>query len=256
MASIALKNVWVEFPIYQESSRSFKKSLIHVGTGGRFARDASDRVCVQALKDVSLQLQHGDRLGIVGPNGAGKTTLLRVLAGVYEPVRGDVWIEGNISPLFDIGLGVDPEATGEENILLRGLYLGLSRREIQARAEEIAEFTELGDYLRMPARTYSAGMMLRLAFAVSTCIEPEILLMDEWILAGDAQFLEKAQRRMETFVGRSNILVIASHSQEILKNWCNKAILLSHGEVIAAGLVDEVFNVYQNSGTRLEVAAG
>lgn len=242
MASIILDQVSLEFSIYQGSSRSLKKSLLRAGTGGRFAQDADERVCIQALRDLSLAIEHGDRLGIVGPNGAGKTTLLRVLAGVYEPVRGHVTIDGKVSPLFDVGLGMDPEATGEENIILRGLYLGFSKREIQARTQEITEFTELGQYLSLPVRTYSAGMMLRLAFAVSTCIEPDILLMDEWVLAGDAQFQKKANQRVEAFVDRSSILVLASHSHEMIKRWCNKVICLEQGEIVSVGQTAEVLD--------------
>jgi ABC-2 type transport system ATP-binding protein/lipopolysaccharide transport system ATP-binding protein len=242
MALIILEHVSVEFSIYQGSSRSLKKSLLRAGTGGRFAKDANERICIQALDDISLRIEHGDRLGIVGSNGAGKTTLLRVLAGVYEPVNGRVLIHGKISPLFDVGLGMDPEATGEENIILRGLYLGFSKREMQARTQEIVEFTELGQYLSLPVRTYSAGMMLRLAFAVSTCIEPDILLMDEWVLAGDAQFQEKANQRVEAFVDRSNILVLASHSDDMIRRWCNKVIRLEQGQIVAAGRTPEAIH--------------
>jgi ABC-2 type transport system ATP-binding protein/lipopolysaccharide transport system ATP-binding protein len=242
MALIILEHVSVEFSIYQGSSRSLKKSLLRAGTGGRFAEDANERICIQALDDISLRIEHGDRLGIVGSNGAGKTTLLRVLAGVYEPVNGRVLIHGKISPLFDVGLGMDPEATGEENIILRGLYLGFSKREMQARTQEIVEFTELGQYLSLPVRTYSAGMMLRLAFAVSTCIEPDILLMDEWVLAGDAQFQEKANQRVEAFVDRSNILVLASHSDDMIRRWCNKVIRLEQGQIVAAGRTPEAIH--------------
>src|SRR5262249_11458187 len=152
-------------------------------------------VIVQALDNVSIGIEHGARLGIVGPNGAGKTTLLRVLAGIYEPTAGSASIEGRVVPLFDVALGMDPESTGFENIKLRGLFLGMTPQQIRARTEEIAEFTELGSFLDMPLRTYSAGMQARLAFAVSTCIEPEILLLDEGIGTGDAAFIEKAKKR-------------------------------------------------------------
>lgn len=240
MASIILDHVSVEFSIYQGGSRSLKKSLLRAGTGGRFGKDAGERVCIQALRDVSLTIEHGDRLGIVGANGAGKTTLLRVLAGVYEPVSGRVLINGRVSPLFDVGLGMEPEATGEENILLRGLYLGFSKKDIQARTREIADFTELGGYLELPVRTYSAGMVLRLAFAVSTCVEPDILLMDEWVLAGDAQFMEKANNRIASFVNSSSILVLASHSKKVIREWCNKAIRVHQGQIVAIGDVTNV----------------
>jgi ABC-2 type transport system ATP-binding protein/lipopolysaccharide transport system ATP-binding protein len=217
---------------------------MHLGTGGRIARDASDRVCVQALRDVSLTFCHGDRVGLIGHNGAGKTTLLRVLAGVYEPSHGRLRCEGQAVALFDPALGMEMEATGYENIFLRGLILGLSPKEIREQAEAIAEFTELGDYLAMPVRTYSSGMMLRLAFAVSTSISPEILLMDEWIVAGDSQFMEKAKKRMESFVGRSNILVLASHSLDLIRRWCDKVVLLEKGRVTAFGSLNEVLSKY------------
>ena len=244
MAAITCENVSVDYPLYGAGSRSLKKTLMRMGSGGRISRDAGDRVCVQALRDVSLHIDHGERVGIIGSNGAGKTTLLRVLAGIYEPTRGVVRHEGRISPLFDTTLGMDTEATGYENIVLGGLFLGLSPREIRGRTDEIAEFTELGDYLSVPVRTYSTGMMLRLAFAVSTCIDPEILLMDEWIGVGDAHFLEKAERRMERLVDHSRILVIASHSDALIKRLCNKVVLLDHGEVKAIGLVAEILEKY------------
>jgi len=244
MAAITCENVSVDYPLYGAGSRSLKKTLMRMGSGGRISRDAGDRVCVQALRDVSLHIDHGERVGIIGSNGAGKTTLLRVLAGIYEPTRGVVRCEGHISPLFDTTLGMDTEATGYENIVLGGLFLGLSPREIRGRTDEIAEFTELGDYLSVPMRTYSTGMMLRLAFAVSTCIDPEILLMDEWIGVGDAHFLEKAERRMERLVDHSRILVIASHSDALIKRLCNKVVLLDHGEVKAIGLVEEILDQY------------
>ncbi len=247
MASITLENVSVDFPIYGGGSRSLKKSLIRAGTGGRFARDAGDRICVRALDNVSLEIEDGDRLGIVGPNGAGKTTLLRVLAGVYEPAYGTVCRNGHVSTLFDATLGMDMEATGYENIRLRSLFLGVSPREARRMMDEIAEFTDLGGYLAMPMRTYSGGMKLRLALAVSTCFDPEILLMDEWIGMGDAHFLEKAKGRMDRFVGRTSILVIASHSETLIERLCNKALLLNRGEVMAAGTVDEVVNAYRTS---------
>ena len=244
MADILVNDVTVEFPLYGGGSRSLKKTLMRAGTGGRIARDAGERICVQALRNVSLAIGHGERVGLIGANGAGKTTLLRVLAGIYEPAYGTVRVEGWTSPLFDVGLGIDSEATGYENIMLRGLLLGLDPDEIRARIQEISDFTELGDHLSLPVRTYSAGMRLRLAFAVSTCIRPEILLMDEWIGVGDAHFLEKAEARMHDFVDRSSILVIASHSDALIKRLCSKVVLLDHGEVKAIGLVAEILDQY------------
>ena len=244
MTYVILQSVGVDFPLYGGGSRLLTKRLMHLGTGGRIGRDASDRVCVQALRDVSLSFSHGDRIGLIGHNGAGKTTLLRVLAGVYEPSHGVLRCEGQAVALFDPALGMDMDATGYENIVLRSLIMGLSPKEIRAQSGAIAEFTDLGDYLAMPVRTYSSGMLLRLAFAVSTSISPDILLMDEWIVAGDSQFMEKAKRRMESFVGRSNILVLASHSLDLIRRWCDKAVLLEEGRVVAFGPLDDVMSRY------------
>jgi ABC-type polysaccharide/polyol phosphate transport system ATPase subunit len=250
MAFLRLRNLSVEFPIYQGSSRSLKKLLVATTTQGNLARDATHRVNVRALNDINLDIEDGDRIGLIGANGAGKTTLLRILAGIYLPTRGQVYSSGKISALLDVSLGLNPDATGLENIILRGMYMNIHPREMRTRVDDIAEFTELGAYLDMPARTYSAGMMVRLGFAVSTCILPEILLMDEWLSAGDARFLEKAQKRMEQFVGSSNILVLASHSVDLLRNWCNRGILLQHGRIAAQGDINDVVAAYQEMLSR------
>jgi ABC-2 type transport system ATP-binding protein len=245
VASIDLRNVSVAFPIYDASSRSLKKTLLPGTTGGRIGVDASHVSIVQALDNVSLSFQHGDRVGLVGHNGAGKTTLLRVLAGIYEPGGGTVEVKGHVAPLFDIALGMDPEATGYDNIFLRGLFLGLTRKQVQARLGEIAEFTELGDFLDLPIRTYSAGMRMRLAFAVSTSIEPDILLLDEGIGAGDASFLEKADKRLTDFTSKAGIIVLASHSEGLIKKMCQKAVLFERGQVIAFGTTEDILALYQ-----------
>jgi len=243
-AILSLDRVNVSFPVYHGGSRSLKKAILSRGSAGRIARDANDRVTIDALRDVTLSLFKGDRLALIGANGAGKTTLLRVMAGVYEPVSGTVDARGRISPMFDLGLGIDVDLSGYDNIRLRGLLLGLSSREIEGRLSDIAEFTDLGDYLDMPVRTYSSGMMLRLTFAVATCYEPEILLMDEWISAGDAQFTAKAQRRVDSFVDRASVLVLASHNLEICRRWCNRGLWLVQGQVRAFGSVATVIDAY------------
>jgi ABC-type polysaccharide/polyol phosphate transport system ATPase subunit len=240
MASINLRNVSVEFPIYQAGARSLKKMLIAGSTRGNLARDAHDRVMVRALHDITLSVENGERIGLIGANGAGKTTLLKVVAGIYKPTHGRVHIAGHTTALINSSVGLNPDATGRENIILRGLYMDVHPREMYERIEQVAEFTELGSYFDMPVRTYSAGMMVRLAFAVSTCIRPEILILDEWLTAGDAQFLHKAQRRMEDFVTGSSILVLASHSFEMITEWCTSAVFLKQGEVVATGPVGEV----------------
>jgi ABC-2 type transport system ATP-binding protein/lipopolysaccharide transport system ATP-binding protein len=181
---------------------------------------------------------------LIGANGAGKSTLLRVMAGIYEPFEGTVSCRGQLSPMLDIELGIDSEISGFDNMRLRGLILGLDRSEIEERIADIAEFTELGDYLDIPVRTYSAGMLARLTFAISTCFTPEILLLDEWLLAGDAAFLSKAKRRLEAFIETTSIVVLASHNAEVLQRWCTKGIWLRRGEVAAEGDVGAILATY------------
>ena len=248
-AQLTLENVSVSFPIYQSSSRSLKKRLLFRGTGGHIASDANHRIIVEALRNVSLSIKAGDRLALVGRNGAGKTTLLRVMAGVYEPFAGNVICRGRISPMFDISLGIDNEISGYDNIRLRGMILGLTPSEIERRIPDIVEFTELGDYLDIPVRTYSSGMMTRLTFAVATCFSPEILLMDEWIVAGDAGFLAKAQHRIESFVEKANIVVLASHSMEICRKWCSRAVWMEQGEIKMQGDISTVLEAYEAGAT-------
>lgn len=244
MADIQLDGVSVAFPIYDASSRSLKKRLVGAATGGRIQSQAGPSV-VQALDNVTLHFRHGDRVGLVGHNGAGKTTLLRVVAGIYEPGGGIVNVEGQVAPLFDISLGMDPESTGYENIVLRGLFLGMPHAEIEARMDEIAEFTELGSFLDLPIRTYSAGMRMRLAFAVSTSIHPDILLLDEGIGAGDAAFLDKANRRLQEFTDKAAIIVLASHSEQLVRQMCRTSVLMEHGRVVGVGPTDEILALYR-----------
>lgn len=248
MAAIQLNDVSVDFVLYQGSARSLKKTLLRSPTSGALKHDAHHRITVKALSNLNLTLGHGDRVGLVGGNGAGKTTLLRVLAGVYEPTAGRIRVEGRVTPLFDLGLGLDMDASGYDNIRMRAAYFGIDGEEIEAKLDDIAAFTELGDYLDLPVRTYSAGMTLRLAFAAATAVDPEILLMDEWIAVSDTQFLEKAQRRAESFVNRSSIMVVASHVDDVLKRLCNKALWLERGTVVQFGPVDEVLAAYHKHG--------
>jgi ABC-type polysaccharide/polyol phosphate transport system ATPase subunit len=244
---VRLDRVSVVFPIYQAGSRSLKKRVLFHGSAGRIGRDANDHVVVEALSDVSLSLAVSDRIALIGANGAGKTTLLRTIAGIYEPVRGTVTTHGRVSPMLDTRLGIDAEMNGFENIRVRAQLLGLSPAMIERRLPEIAEFTELGDYLEMPVRTYSAGMILRLGFAVATCVEPEILLMDESILAGDAHFIAKAEVRIRTFLDRASAMVLASHNLELCRRWCSKGLWLDRGRIMDFGSVDSVIAKYNQS---------
>lgn len=232
-AFISARNLTVEFPIYDNSHRSLKKKVFNLTTGGRIGSDAGKHPVVTALDDLNFEFRHGDRVGLLGHNGSGKTTLLRVLSGVYSPVRGQLEIQGKIASLLDVSMGLDPDATGFENIYLRGIMDGIKPAVIRAKVDEIADFTELGEYLNMPVRTYSSGMMLRLAFAISTSVEADILIMDEWLSVGDAEFSAKAALRLEKLVGSAAILVIASHNPDLIAQTCTRKIHLEHGRVIS-----------------------
>lgn len=246
MARIVLKKVSVEFPVYNANARSLKKKFIRMATGGSVVKDANQRIMVEALKEVSLSFEHGDRIGIIGHNGAGKSTLLKLLAGIYEPTHGNLLLEGKVTPLFDIMVGVEGEYTGYENIFLRGTLLGLSKEEISKQINEIAEFTGLGDYLYMPTRTYSNGMMVRLAFAISVSVQPEILLIDEIFGAGDSDFMHKAKQKMVSLLNQSSIVVMANHSDDLIKEFCNKCLLLEKGQIKYFGQVDEALKQYHS----------
>jgi ABC-type polysaccharide/polyol phosphate transport system ATPase subunit len=251
VASILLEDVTIDFPIFG-SVKSFRTELFARATGGLIRRDGhhKNRITVRALESVSIKLGHGDRLGILGHNGAGKSTMLRVLAGVYVPTSGIVAIDGRVSALFNTSPGLDMDDTGYENVVTCGLFLGMSRDEIATKTPEILEFTELGEYLNLPVRTYSSGMLTRLAFAIATAIHPEILILDEGLGAGDARFAERAARRLDRLVDRSSILVIASHSEGLIRSMCNRAVLLEEGRLIVDGSVEDVIRTYQQSRTQ------
>lgn len=246
MVSIDTYNACVDFPIFDAKSRSLKKAVMS-SAGGRIGKNSANTVVVEALRDINLHLREGDRVGLVGHNGAGKSTLLRLLSGIYEPTRGSADVRGRVAPVFDLGVGMDPEISGYENIIIRGLFLGQTRQQMQEKMEEIAEFSELGEYLDMPLRTYSSGMRIRLALGVVTSIDPEILLLDEGLGAVDAAFMRKARNRLKDMVRRSGLLVFASHSNEFLAQLCDKAIWIDHGEVALAGSVEEVVRAYEGN---------
>ena len=247
MTRVLLENVRVDFPIYGSQHRSLRTAMVRRATGGLIYREGrnNERVVVRALSDVSLRLEEGDRLGLVGHNGSGKSTLLKVIAGIYEPIIGTRLVEGRVTPLFDMMPGLDPEDTGYENILTSGMLLGMSREQVERKIPEIEEFCELGEYLSLPVRTYSAGMTMRLGFALITALEPGVLLMDEGFGTGDLRFTERATERMDQFIGRSRIIVLASHSDAMIKSMCNKAALLHEGRVVAVGPVDEIYERYE-----------
>lgn len=242
--SIDTYDACVDFPIFDARTRSLKQTFLGAA-GGVIGRNQSNVVVVEALKNINLHLREGDRVGLIGHNGAGKSTLLRLLSGIYEPTRGTAVVKGRVAPVFDLGVGMDPEVSGYENIIVRGLFLGQTREQMEAKIDEIAEFSELGEYLDMPLRTYSTGMRVRLAMGVVTSIDPEILLLDEGIGAVDAAFMRKARHRLEDLVRRSGILIFASHSNDFLAQLCDKAVWIDHGEAVLAGSVEEVVRAYE-----------
>ena len=233
MAGVTLENVRVSYPIYNTGSLSLRHTLLAVGTGGRLAQEARRVVTVTALDGVSLEFKDGDRIGLVGHNGSGKSTLLRTIAGIFRPVSGRIHVEGRISTVFGLGAGMQPEMSGYENIIRMSMLLGATRTQAEASVPDVESFSELGDFLRVPVRTYSSGMQTRLAFAVATSVHPEILLIDEVLGAGDSAFQAKAQKRMEEFIETSSILVLASHSPQLIERYCNRQIALDHGRLVA-----------------------
>jgi ABC-type polysaccharide/polyol phosphate transport system ATPase subunit len=245
MAHIRLRGVSLHYPIYTPRSRAINTTVL-TRLGGRIA-SKDNVVIVQALNDLTLDLADGDRLGIIGHNGAGKSTLLRVISQIYEPQSGTVDISGKLSNFVDITLGMDPDANGWDNIKFRGVFMGLTNEEINRLAPSIAEFSELGEYLNMPMHTYSAGMFMRLAFAITTAVPPEIIVMDEMIGAGDAQFLDKAVDRIEHMLDRTRIVVVASHSNFIIRKFCNKLLWMEQGKMRAIGPVDELLASYDEA---------
>ncbi|HET6198277.1 MAG TPA: ABC transporter ATP-binding protein [Acetobacteraceae bacterium] len=240
---IRIEDVSVSFPLYHGNARSLKKTVL-AAASGRLGEDRQHRVVVQALREISFDLHGGDRLGLIGANGAGKTTLLRTLAGIYEPVTGRIEIRGRLNALLDASLGMNMELTGRENIMLRGLYSGLPRPALARLEDDVAEFAGLGDFLDLPVRIYSAGMMIRLGFALATAIRPEILVMDEWLLVGDAEFIERARHRLEAMVRGADIFVLSSHDTATITTWCTRAIWLDQGRLRLDGPPDQVVDAY------------
>jgi ABC-2 type transport system ATP-binding protein len=253
MVSIDIEGAGVDFPIFDAKTRSLKKAVLG-RAGGRIGTDSKVPI-IEALRDVTVSLRRGDRVALVGHNGAGKSTLLRLMSGIYEPTRGRASVVGKVAPVFDLAVGMDPEISGFENILIRGLFLGMTRKQMEARVDDIAEFTELGDYLSMPLRTYSTGMRVRLALGVVTSIDPEILLLDEGIGAVDAEFLAKARNRLNELVERSGILVFASHSDEFLADLCDTAIWMDQGTIREQGSLREVLHHYKGRDVLAEIDA-
>ena len=244
MNRIIVDKLRIEYPVI-DMSRSFRKDVAN-SFGQIVSRDKGRKSSgsVRAISNLSFTLEDGDRLGLIGPNGAGKSTLLRTLAGVYLPSQGHVEVVGRISTLLTTGVGMDTDDTGYDNILTCGLLLGLSKAEVEAQRNDIIEFCDLGDYIHMPMRTYSTGMMVRLSFAIATAIEPDVLLIDEVIGAGDAKFSKKAAERIDRLMSKASVLVLASHSAATIKTFCNKGLFLMGGREVFYGDVEEALEIY------------
>ena len=246
MSLIQLDAVSIRIPVYGLNSRVFKQELVRIATGG-LIKTGLHTVMVDALKNINLRLEDGMRLGIIGGNGAGKTTLLRLISGIYEPTSGTRVVQGAITALFDVMVGMEEDLTGLENIVLRGVLLGAKKKEMQERHQEIVNFTGLGDYIHMPIRTYSSGMKMRLAFSILEYMRPEILVIDEVVGAGDASFIEKTQKRMKEMMRSSRILVLSSHDTSIIDKMCDQVLWLEMGEVRYYGDKKEGIQAYMDS---------
>ena len=233
MAEIILNNLSISFPIYSWHGRSIKHELVNYAIGGIIGSKSNIPTCVNALSNISLEINSGDKLAIVGHNGSGKTTLLRAISKIYFPTNGNIRVNGTLHSLIDIMLGVNFEATGIENIYLRGLLMGLSKKQIKSYEDEIIEFSELDKFINLPIRMYSSGMALRLAFSIAMVVKSDILIMDEWLSVGDLEFKTKAQAKLKEVINRTKILVIATHDHGLVEQICNRKVHLEHGELIS-----------------------
>ncbi len=238
MAQLKFDHVSVQYPIYNSRSMSLRNQIVRVSTGGLIESEAGHVQIVTALRDVTFTANNGDRIGLIGHNGAGKSTLLRTMAGIYEPASGSVIREGLVSTVLEMGAGMDIELSGYENIIRMGVLCGMSLAEIKGKIPEIEEFTQLGDFLQIPVRTYSTGMATRLMFAVATASKPDILLVDEVFGTGDAEFQHRARERMEQLIESVGIFVFSSHDHNLVKNYCNRFFRLEHGTATEIGFDD------------------
>jgi ABC-type polysaccharide/polyol phosphate transport system ATPase subunit len=243
MAYISLNNADVVFAVYNSKTRSVRNQLISA-IGGKI-NSIDHTTYIRALNKITVEVKEGERIGLIGHNGAGKTTLLKVLAGIYEPTGGTIQLEGHISSLTDITMGMDPELSGYDNIIMRCIFMGLSFKEAKNKVNEIIDFSELHEYIDLPTRTYSTGMYLRLAFSISTAITPDILIMDEMIGAGDAAFIHKARTRISDLIKRTKIMVLSSHDLQIMKDTCNRGIWMEKGQIRMDGNMTEVIEAYK-----------
>ncbi len=242
------RDLSLSLPLFHGGARSLKKTALgalHGGLGGRMRHDRPGKAVVEVLRNISLAINAGERVGLMGGNGAGKTSLLRVFGGIYTPTGGSLAVQGQRHALLHPAQAMQPDLTGRENIRLGGLYHGLSGAALDRLEADVAAFAALDEFLDAPVRIYSAGMAVRLGFGIATAIRPQILLLDEWFLAGDAAFMATAQARLEAWVQRAEILVLATHQEAVLRAWCTRVIWLERGGVRADGAPGEVIDAYR-----------
>jgi len=244
---ITVNNVVLTYELYHDQTRSLKEALVNLFHKRQYTSEKKSHF--NALDHLSLEIKSGERLGIIGGNGAGKSTLLKVISGILKPTEGSVSVNGTIQPLIEISAGFNPEFSGKENIYLNGYMLGFSKEQITLKEQEIIDFTELGDFINVPVKYYSSGMAVRLAFAIATSIEPEILLFDEMLSAGDAHFTAKAQVRMNELLNKSKGMVVVSHDLTMIKSLCNRVIWLDHGKIKLDGSPHQIVQAYLDSTT-------
>lgn len=247
MSSINLDHVDVHYPVIADNYMSIRRAFLRVVTGGRVYKDDTRVDVVHAVKGLTLKIEDGDRIGLIGHNGAGKSTLLKTIAGFILPTGGNVTVDGRITSLFSVNGGMDVERSGTDNVFLMGRLLGMDRKTMEGHMQGIIDFSELGDFMHLPVRSYSDGMKVRLGMAVVTCLNPDILVLDEAIGAGDARFIDKATRRAKTLYDRANIIIMASHDAGILRNLCNKGLWLDHGVIKKYGSIEDVLTDYAAS---------
>jgi ABC-type polysaccharide/polyol phosphate transport system ATPase subunit len=243
--AIRVSELTIDLPLQNVSANSLRRKIIDIAIGGQFFRKNNDGLSIRALDRVNFSVKNGERVGVVGHNGAGKTTLLRALAGVFEPNKGVIEVEGKVTALFGAGIGLDNDATGLENIKLMGAYLGVDLSKNDSRVEEIIDFCDLNNYIELPVKVYSTGMLGRLAFAVATSLQPDVLIMDEWLGAGDQFFIKKAQDRVNKFVESAKVVILASHSDALIEKIASKVVWLERGQVRFFGPTAEWKELYQ-----------
>jgi lipopolysaccharide transport system ATP-binding protein len=236
---VKLTGVTLDYTIYSVRAQSLRNLAMNMAVGGKLYRNQGDVTVMRAVSNIHIDAEEGDRIALVGHNGSGKTTLLRVIAGIYAPTQGVVDVKGSMTSMLALGAGMDLDATGLQNIKKMGAMRMIPKKVIEQRIDAIAEFSELGHFLQLPVKTYSSGMVMRLMFSVATEFDADILVMDEWLSAGDASFVAKATERMETFVNRAKILIIGTHSFGLVKRVCNKVLVLENGASVFYGPVDE-----------------